>query len=182
MKFKEPVNGEECEFKLIPINQLKVSPFQRGISKPLVKSLAQSMMRGFIGVLTVYQLGEEEYIVLDGQHRLESIKSMVSPETPLPSIVVPKKFMFQPLIYNIEKTDNTKDLCLKLFKEYEWFVENQPEAIENDVFQVVTIGRPHLLSLAYGFGVCNLNSPSLVDMVAKKLDSFLTTPILRHGK
>ncbi|MCK4522046.1 MAG: hypothetical protein KAU20_05715 [Nanoarchaeota archaeon] len=177
MKYKEPVGNEECEFKLIPINQLKTSPFQREISKALVKNLSQSMIRGFIGVITVYQESEDSYVVLDGQHRLESVKPMLPPEAELPTIVVPKKYMFQPLIYNIEKADNTKDLCLKLFKEYEWFVQNQAEAKESDVFQVVTMGRPHLLSLAYSFGVCGLISPSLVDMITKKLDSFLTTPV-----
>ena len=177
MKFKEPISGEELEFLLLPLKQLKVSPFQREISKALVKNLSMSLTRGFIGVLTVYKDEQNGYVVLDGQHRLESVRSMLSPDAEIPCIVVPKKFLFQPLLYNVEKADSTKDLCQKLFREYEWFVENKPNEEEKDVFSIVTMGRPHLLSLAYGYGICGLKSPSLVDSVAKKLDSFLSAPI-----
>jgi hypothetical protein len=71
---------------------------------------------------------------------------------------------------------------LKVFKEYEWFTSNQPNAIESDVFYVVTLGRPHLLSLAFAYGVCSLSSPALVDSIAKKLDNFLVNEIFEARK
>lgn len=182
MIYSEPILNSKCEFKLIPLSQLKLSQFQRDLSKPLVKALSQSLTRGFVGVVIVYKEDEEEYIVLDGQHRIEALKPLVSSDIEIPSIVVQKKYMFQPLLYNVEKADNTKDLCLKIFREYEWFVENQPNSIESDVFHVVTLGRPHLLSLAYAFGVCDLDSPSLVDIIAKKFDGFLKEEIFEARK
>jgi len=179
MKYQEPVTGVKLEFKLIPMDKLRYAPFQREVSRTLVKSLSKSLVRGFTGILTVVKSDEEEvYNVLDGQHRLESLKTLLDGSKEIPCIITPKQYNFQPLIFNVEKGDNTKDLCMKIFKEYEWFATNKPEEKEGDVFNVVTLGRPYLLSLAYSYGLCNLKSPSLVESVVKKLDSFLNENIL----
>ena len=179
MKYQEPVTGAELEFKLIPISKLRNAEFQRGVSKALVKSLSKSLTRGFTGILTVIENEEGLYNVLDGQHRLEGLKTILEESKEIPCIVVPRQYNFQPLIFNVEKGDNVKDLCQKLFKEYEWFVANKPNEKEGDVFNVVTLGRPYLLSLSYSYGLCNLQSPSLVENVAKKFDNFLDEEILK---
>lgn len=177
MKFKEPVNGEEFEFKLIPLKNLKVGGFQRPPSSKLTKDLEKSMVNSFIGVLIVVETEPNVFDVIDGQHRLIGLRSFLSDEDLIPCIIVSKKFKFQPLLYNVEKPDNTKDLCEKIWKEYEYFVEVYPDVSESEIFEKVTLNRPYLLSLAYAYKSCGLKSPSLVEVLSKKLDNFLNSPL-----
>lgn len=177
MKFVDPISGSEMEFRMIKVGKLKVGEFQRELSKPLIRNLMKSLTRGFVGVLLVTVREDGFYDVIDGQHRLEGVRTLKGADVELPCIVAPVQYNFQPLLFNIEKSDNTKDLATKIFREYEWFTLNKPDENEGNVFGVITLGRPHLISLAYGYSVCGLKSPSLVEGVTKKLDSFLDTNI-----
>ncbi len=168
--FKEPVNGIECELWMIPYNQLENSKYQRSFSKPLVNKIAASVVKGFfIPLLVVNEDGKWKNI--DGQHRYGSLMK-VAGAVLVPCIVVPDRFKFYTLLYNIEKSDGLKDRCMKAYELYCDFVDIYPELTEDGLRDYV-VGDPHLITLAFAYMESNLKSPSLIETSIKKFDHFL---------
>jgi hypothetical protein len=176
--FTEPMQGLELQFQLLPVSKLKVGEFQRELSSGLVNKLLGSIFNGFLVPLLVVAV-DDYYEVIDGQHRIETCKKHRKDlsDFDLPCIVLPSKFKFLPLIYNIEKSDNIKDQSLKTYNVYKHYAENIPDSKERE-FAASFNFMSYLCSIAFAYVEFGLSSPSLVESVAKKLDnkSFLEDP------
>jgi len=171
MKYKEPVRGNVFEFKLVPINDFVGGQFQRNLSTGLVNKLVMSIDRGFVIPVVAVAKDNGEYEIIDGQHRIENLRKR-SDDCMVPTIVVPEEFKFRPLLLNIEKGDNIKDKCDKIYNLYIWHAQNKPEIEEKELLPAAGF-EPSLFTLAFSYNEFTLASPSLVETVTKKFDSVI---------
>jgi len=167
MKFIEPVKSQSFEFALIERGKIANSPYQRELSSALVKKLVNSVGQGFlVPLIVVYVNGY--YQVIDGQHRLATLDYCMKTQTfEVPAIIVPLSFRDLPLFYNIEKTDNIKDKCEKVYRLYTDKVDS--ELTEWDILASANY-EPYLFTLAFAYCESGLKSPSLVEPPIKKVD------------
>lgn len=165
MKYKDPINGNQYEFKLINVADLRPGRYQRDISSGLVSKLWLSVAKGFVCPIIV----NKDYEILDGQHRLEALIKVVGEEAKVPCIVVTGDWDLLPLTFNIEKSDNIKDKCVKLHRLYLDLVDNEPHTNENDINRSCG-NQPYLWTLAFAYVEEGLESPSLVENAVKKFD------------
>jgi len=175
MQFVDPITGDHYEFKHIPITQLFPGEYQRELSTGLVGKLAKSMIHGFFTPLMVIEKHIDDvlvYEIIDGQHRYGAIMKMASGTAiEVPCIVMPSKFKELPLIFNIEKSDNIKDICAKLYHYYINMVENFGAEVTEQAMQNATLGLPYYITLSIAYKEFGIKSPSLVESIAKKLDT-----------
>ena len=173
-EFKDPVSGELITFQLTPATAFSDSPFQRPLQKALVNRLHLSVGKGFLIPIIAVE-GPEGLEVVDGQHRLEALIDAMGSEVLVPTFVVPQWWKFDPLLLNTEKADNIRDKCEKIYSLYLYRVEDSGKESERRALGPVS--PPHILSLAFSYKECGLLSPSLVETLAKKLDSSLVEPL-----
>lgn len=66
---------QPCIYKRLPINILKIdNTYQRPLSRCKVNRMVKNFNEGYIGAITVSCREDGFYYVLDGQHRLETLK------------------------------------------------------------------------------------------------------------
>lgn len=168
MNFREPRHGINLEFKLLPREALKAGEFQRDLSPALTNKLNGSVFHGFLIPLLVIPGENGDYEVIDGQHRLAALDKSMSESYLVPCIIAPERFKDLPIILNVEKADNIKDKCTKLYKLYMKKVEMEPDLVEKELNQSCGY-QPYLFTLAFAYHE-GLTSPSLVETVVKLLD------------
>lgn len=169
MEFKEPAHGLTCRFEMIHRSLLVNSPFQRAQATTLVNKLSASIYNGFIVPLIVVEEAGV-YLYIDGQHRLAALDKIVSTnDFYVPCIVVPKHFKERPLIYNIEKSDNIRDISTKVYNLYMFFAESDPEMKEIDLAAPVNF-MSYAISIAFAYVELGLKSPSLVEDLCSQVD------------
>jgi len=177
MKFKEPRQGVELEFRLIPRHLLKNSPFQRNLSVTLVNKLSGSIFYGFLIPLLVVPGEDGTFEVVDGQHRLAGLHKSKGGDVEVPCIVAPRWVRELPIIFNIEKGDNIKDKATKLYNLYMHKLAEVPSMEEKELARSCGY-ESYLLTIAFSFMEYNLKSPSLVETVVKLLDKdFVDAPL-----
>lgn len=170
-QFTDPVMKESLSFAMIKFTDLRPGRYQRTLSTTFAGQMTKSMVNGFICPILVSEDGEGGYEVLDGQHRIYALSSLgANVETEVPCIVLPPKFKNMPLIFNVEKDDNIKDICAKLYRLYVDFVENFGEEMQESAVAGSAMGQPYYITLAFAHMEFGLDSPSLVESVVKKLD------------
>lgn len=174
VNFTEPVHGIECELWMVSPFEMENSPFQRNQSDNFTKKLAGSISIGFFGAMLGIREGDIFYIV-DGQHRKNAMLKAKG-NFPVPFIVLPKRFMYYALTYNVELSDKIKDICTKGFYIYNHFVKETPEAKETSLDDYF-LGMPHYMTLSFAFMEYGLHSPSLVEVPTKKLDDWIELPL-----
>jgi len=174
LSFKEPIHEIELHVWSIPILTLENSPYQRKMSTDIRNKLASSLTVGMLGMLTVVQV-DGQWLVVDGQHRRSAfIKAKGNAE--VICLEIPAEFRYHALLFNIEKADQIKDSCLKVYHMYEDLAEKNPERTEKWLQQYL-LGKPYYASLAYAYVMNELSSPSLVETAVKKFDDWLELPL-----
>ena len=174
LKFADPMSGKSLAFSMIPADKLLPGEYQRNLSKGLVNKLLASTAVGFVIPLVVTPAGEGRYEVLDGQHRLATISKLKEGlNVSIPCVVTPPgMFKERPLLLNMEKGDNIKDKCTKIYSVYMKAFAVTPEKEEVDLLPAASF-QPHLFTLAFSYTEKGLASPSLVETVVKKFDSVI---------
>jgi hypothetical protein len=181
MQYKEPVSGTTCEFTLIPMDKLINSPYQRERSSALVRSLLKSVAYAFISPLIVVE-EEDKYIVIDGQHRIEALMGAIQDlKALIPCIVLPHAFKTLPLLYNIEKADNVKDKCRKVYAVYMDVVNKLGTQKDEKDARDCFLGDSALITMAFAHMEKGLASPSLVESTVRKLDKGILKDITLDG-
>lgn len=165
MRYKEPVRKQTFEFKLVPVNELIPGKFQRDLSTGLKNKLRSSVSHGFV-IPVICVETPDGLEVIDGQHRLAALDN---PDAKVPVIIVPKEFRERPLHLNIEKGDNIKDKCTKIYNLYIYYFQENPELEERELLPAARF-EPSLFTLAFAYQEKGLKSPSLVETVIKKFD------------
>lgn len=172
MNYNEPVKEIGLSLELISRDMISNSPFQREESSALVNKLVSSVSHGFlVPLLVVY--ADNHYEVFDGQHRLRALDKVLTPPFQVPCVVCPESFRRKPLFYNIEKTDNIRDIATKVYNLY---TQTSFET-EKDIGTAV-LYTPSNITLAFAYIEYAVSSPSLIQSTVKKLDKdfFTQTP------
>lgn len=172
MKFKEPVLGLPCEFRMIERSSLRNSPYQRDLSDSLISRIVDSVDKGFLVPLIVVSVPiEDVYEIIDGQHRLGAADRHSRGETYLlPCVIVPSHLKNLPLILNVEKADNIRDKSVKIHALYMTAVEAHPDDWTEQKLITAVGYQPYLFTMAFGYKEALIDSPSLVEPLVKKLD------------
>lgn len=170
VKYIDPIQGKEMAFAVVKRSQLVPSPYQRPISTGHVSKLSISMIGGFTIPVIVVEIQSDVFAYVDGQHRIAAAdKSSKEEDYEVPVIIVPAEFINLPLTFNIEKGDNIRDICEKVYAFYTDAVTEFPESTEQDFASTFSY-ETYAIPLAFAYKENNINSPSLVQPPVKKLE------------
>lgn len=169
MQYKEPIKNLNFQFALVKRSLIVNSPYQRELSTALVKKLVNSVDQGFIVPVILTPKEDGFFDLTDGQHRLSAADKLAGGlDYEVPAVIIPVEFRDFPLFYNIEKSDNIKDKCEKLYRLYCDKAEIEG-VLEKDIMAAANY-EAYLFSLAFAYCENGLKSPSLVEPPVKKID------------
>lgn len=172
VSFKDPYHRKDLQFKVIPIENLIVVQYQRKPSIYHTKHLSSSIERiGFIVPIIVIEDGEENYTIIDGQHRYLAAKELGIRE--LPAIVVPQELSQLMMNLNIEKELNIREKSYVAVAIYRKYLLSQPEMIETDPEIIDSIEQIYYVTLGIAYEQQDKLAGSSFEPLLKKSDSFL---------
>lgn len=172
VKFKDPYLQKDLEFRIVPIENLGVISHQRKPSSYHIKHLSSSIERvGFIVPVIVVKDGEENYTIVDGQHRYLAAKELGIRE--LPIIVVPQELAQLMMNFNIEKELNIREKSYVALNIYKQYLENKPEVIESDPEIIDSIEQAYYVTLGIAYEKQDKLAGSSFEPILKKCDYFL---------
>jgi len=163
---------------MLPLERVRPTPYQRDLSKPHVKRLAEVMRKlgRFVDPVVVVSTRPGEYWTPNGNHRREALSSLKADA--IPAILIPDaEVAFQILALNTEKAHNVKEKSLEVIRMYRGLLEEDGRGTEEDyAFQfeaasLITLGllyeaRPRFAGGAF--------APLL-----RRVDRFLRQPLSR---
>lgn len=171
IEFKDPYLQKNIKFKIVPIDNLKVISHQRKPSNYHVKHLSFSIERvGFIVPIIVVQ-NNDDYMIIDGQHRYLAAKELGIRE--LPVIIVPQELAQLMMNFNIEKELNIREKAYVALNIYRQYLENQPEILESDPVIMDSIEQAYYVTLGIGYEKQEKLTGGTFESILKKCDFFL---------
>jgi ParB family transcriptional regulator, chromosome partitioning protein len=175
ISYKDPYLNYDLKFKLIEIDKVSVISHQRKPSNYHIKHLINSIERiGFIVPVIVIEKNEN-YIIIDGQHRYLAAKSLGIRE--IPAIVVPGKIAKLMINLNIEKELNIREKSYVSIAIYREYLENEPEILESDEELVDSLEQAYYVTLGLAYEKFDKLSGSSFESILKKCDYFLDEKI-----
>lgn len=174
-KFLDPYKHFEMKFTLVPIEKLKVIPHQRKPSQYHIKHLVQSMERVGITVPLIVVAENDNYTIIDGQHRFLAAKELGAQY--LPVIIVPNHFVNLMMNFNIEKELNIREKSHVALSVYREFLKDSPEKLETDAEIVDSIENAYYVTCGLAYEASEKFSGSIFESLLKKADFFLEMPI-----
>jgi ParB family transcriptional regulator, chromosome partitioning protein len=170
--FKDPLQGRALSLRIIPVDRLKTIAHQRKPRPSHVENLTSSMERiGFVvPVVAVerHEDGDADFVVIDGQHRLQAAKSLDIAEIPV--IVVPDELASRMMNLNVEKDLNIREKSFVSLGIYRSF----PSAMfENDPEVVDSIERAYYVTLGIAYEKASRLAGSAFEPLLKKCDFWL---------
>lgn len=178
MKFYDPLKNKELEFQILPIDKLKVISHQRKPSNYHVNHLILSMERlGFIvpPIVVKNPQKDEEYLILDGQHRFLAAQKLGIKE--LPVIIVPQEYMNLMMNFNIEKELNIREKAYVALQLYREILSEKPEILEEDPLLSDSIEKAYYVTLGLAYEKADKLAGSAFESILKKCDFFLDIPL-----
>ncbi len=178
MKFYDPLKGTELDFQIVPIDSLKVISHQRKPSNYHVNHLILSMERlGFIvpPVVVRNPQKEDEYLILDGQHRFLAAQKLGLKE--LPVIIVPQHYMNLMMNFNIEKELNIREKAYVAIQLYREIMNENTELPEDDPLIADSIEKAYYVTLGLAYEKAEKLAGSAFENILKKCDFFMDLPI-----
>ncbi|MCW1292978.1 MAG: ParB/RepB/Spo0J family partition protein [Candidatus Parvarchaeota archaeon] len=173
--YKDPINNYDITFSLIDIDKLKVSKNQRKPSKELVERLISSIRKtGFVSALVCIK-DNDNYIIVDGQHRYLAAKTMGIQK--IPCIIIPKEYGLKLMEFNVEKAPNFREKSYVALNVYYDFLNQNPDMKETDTLILDSIE----LACYITAGIAYQSNPrfygSAFSSLVKRVDSFLDMPL-----
>jgi ParB family chromosome partitioning protein len=172
--YREPLGGHSVVFASLPIEKVEPTPYQRDLSEPHVKRLANAMERvdRYLDPMIAVRK-DGRYWTPNGNHRLGAAK-LLGTKAVLALVLPEPDVAFQILALNTEKAHNTKERSLEVIRMYRGLVgaRNDAETELAPLFEeaaFITLGacyeqRPRFSGGAY-------------HPILKKIDAFLDEPI-----
>jgi ParB family transcriptional regulator, chromosome partitioning protein len=171
-EFKDPLKGRALSLRVIPVDRLETIAHQRKPRPSHIEHLTSSMERvGFIVPVVAIERQEDgttSYIVIDGQHRLEAVKSLDVSEVPV--IVVPEDLSPRMMNLNVEKDLNIREKAFVSLGIYRSIPSSTPE---NDPEVVDSIERAYYVTLGIAYERASRLAGSSFEPLLKKCDFFL---------
>lgn len=172
-KFNDPVKNFNLELLYLNLNEIFLPPFQRDISDSLKKHLEIAIENlGFLTPIVVTQINGKFYVI-DGQHRLEAMRSIGARE--IVAISVPSELYHHILSFNTEKPPTIREKSKQAYRLYMDIFKENPNIKEDDLF--AHFKDP--IYITFGFALEEIDGKfpaGFYDNFVSKIDSFL--PVL----
>jgi ParB family chromosome partitioning protein len=130
--YRDPVGDAWQMFALLPLTQVKPTPYQRDLSAAHAKRLREVIRKldRFIDPVVVVRQGPGEYWTPNGNHRRDALQKLKAAY--VPAILIPEPAVaFQILALNTEKAHNLKEKSLEVVRMYRGLLQEQPRATED---------------------------------------------------
>ncbi|WP_164015098.1 ParB/RepB/Spo0J family partition protein [Pyxidicoccus trucidator] len=156
--YREPLGGHPVIFAVLPIDKVQPTPYQRDLSEPHVKRLANAMERldRFLDpVIAVRKDGL--YWTPNGNHRLHASK-LLGAKSIMALVLPDEDVAYQILALNTEKAHNLKERSLEVIRMYRGLVgadRKGPEKAFAHLFEepsFVTLGAAYEKRPRYSAG------------------------------
>src|SRR5712664_1777320 len=177
--YREPLGGHTVVLASLPVEKVEPTPYQRDLSEPHVKRLANAMERVdryLDPVIAVRHDGK--YWTPNGSHRLGASR-LLGAKAVLALVLPEEDLAYQILALNTEKAHNLKERSLEVIRMYRGLVgaQSAKETDCADLFEepaFVTLGAVYEKRPRYAGGAYH--------PIVKRIDSFLDEPLDRALK
>jgi ParB family chromosome partitioning protein len=172
--YREPLAGHTVVLAALPLDKVEPTPYQRDLSEPHVKRLANAMER--MGryldpIISVRKDGK--YWTPNGNHRLGASKLLGSKA--IISLVLPDEdAAYQILALNTEKAHNLKERSLEVIRMYRGLVGAKAgkETEFSHLFE-----EPTFPTLGAAYEKRPRLSGAVYNPILKRLETFLDSPL-----
>lgn len=172
--YREPLGGHTVVFATLPVEKVEPTPYQRDVSEPHVKRLANAMERVdryLDPIIAVRKDGV--YWTPNGNHRLNAAK-LLGARAMIAMVLPEEDVAFQILALNTEKAHNLKERSLEVIRMYRGLVgaKSGKESEFAPIFEeaaFITLGAAYEKRPRYSAGAYH--------PVVKRIDDFLDEPI-----
>ena len=108
--YKEPLGGHWVLLTSLPLKQVEPTPYQRKLSLPHVKNLANVIEKidRFLDPVIAIRIGPKSYQVPNGHHRLGALKQLGA-KTVTALLMVDEEMARMILALNVEKSHNLRE-------------------------------------------------------------------------
>lgn len=172
--YRDPLGGHPVVFSVLPIDKVEPTPYQRDVSEPHVKRLANAMERldRFLDpVIAVRKDGR--YWTPNGNHRLNASRRLGAKA--IVALVLPEEDVaYQILALNTEKAHNLKERSLEVIRMYRGLVGAErkgPETAFAHLFE-----EPAFITLGAAYEQRPRFSAGAYHPFVKAVEDFLDTP------
>src|SRR5574341_2331800 len=170
--YQEPVGQAWQIFALLPMDQVKPTPYQRDLSPAHAKRLREVIKKldRFIDPIVAVRHGPREYWTPNGNHRRDALQKLKAKHIPV--ILIPEPAVaFQILALNTEKAHNLKEKSLEVIRMFRGLLEEEPRKAEEDfAFQ---FEEAHFITLGLLYEKHPRFSGSVYAPILRRVDKFL---------
>jgi ParB family chromosome partitioning protein len=170
--YREPVGQAWQIFALLPMDQVKPTPYQRDLSPAHAKRLREVIQKldRFIDPIVAVRHGPREYWTPNGNHRRDALQKLKAKHIPV--ILIPEPAVaFQILALNTEKAHNLKEKSLEVIRMFRGLMVEEPRKAEEDfAFQ---FEEAHFITLGLLYEKYPRFSGSVHAPILRRVDKFL---------
>ena len=170
--YQEPVGRAWQIFALLPMDQVRPTPYQRDLSETHSKRLRDVITKldRFIDPIVAVRHGPGEYWTPNGNHRREALQKLKAKYAPV--ILIPEaEVAFQILALNTERAHNLKEKSLEVIRMLRGLMEQEPRKAEEDfAFQ---FEEAHFITLGMLYEEYPRFSGSVHAPILRRVDKFL---------
>lgn len=170
--YREPLGNAWQIFALLPLEQVRPTPYQRDLSPTHAKRLREIIKKldRFIDPVVVVRHGPGEYWTPNGNHRRDALQKLKAKHIPV--ILIPEpEVAFQILALNTEKAHNLKEKSLEVIRMFRGLMQEGRRKTEEDfAFQ---FEEAHLITLGLLYEKHPRFSGSVHAPILRRVDKFL---------
>ena len=175
-EIREPLYGYVQEILVVPLEKLRVVEIQRKPSTYHVRRLAESMRKiGFTTPVIAVRRGEDDYVVIDGQHRLLAAKQVGIKQIPV--IVIPERYVHDLMELNVEKQMSLRERAYVALNVYRMYLEEEPSMPENDPKLMDSVEYAYYVTLGMAYERSERLFGSAYESLLKRTDGWLGVPM-----
>ncbi len=173
--YREPLGGHWVVLAVLPTEQVQPTPYQRKLSDPHVKRLADaiSRMERYLDPVIAFRTGEKTYQVPNGYHRMSAMKSLGA-RSITALVVTDEEVARRILALNVEKAHSLRERASEVIRLAEHLAEI-PGAREADFS--FEFEEPALLTLGLCYEERGRFAGGAYHPIIKRVDAFLKKPL-----
>lgn len=172
--YRDPLGGHAVVFATLPIDKVEPTPYQRDLSEPHVKRLANAMERvdRYLDPLIAVRK-DGRYWTPNGNHRLNASR-LLGAKAVIALVLPEEDVAYQILALNTEKAHNLKERSLEVIRMYRGLVGARGGK-ETDY--VSLFEEPAFITLGACYEKRPRFSAGAYHPIVKRIDTFLDEPV-----
>ena len=168
--YKDPLGGHWVLMVSLPLKQVEPTPYQRKLSLPHVKNLANVIEKidRFLDPVIAIRVGPQSYQVPNGYHRLGALKQLGA-KSVTALLMVDEEMARMILALNVEKSHNLREKSHEVISLAEHLVG---EGIYKETDLILEFESPVFLTLGLCYRENGRFSGSVYQPFLKRVDKF----------